>query len=67
VNTMNAVHQSLHIPAAGTVLEADIGLPGSPGGAVLLAVAVAAVAIAHATATWLTSSTAPDWPPCSLK
>jgi putative phosphoribosyl transferase len=37
VNTMNAVHQSLHIPAAGTVLEADIGLPGSPGGAVLFA------------------------------
>ncbi|HZD14135.1 MAG TPA: dienelactone hydrolase family protein [Pseudonocardiaceae bacterium] len=34
---MNAVHQSLHIPAAGTVLEADIGLPRSPRGAVLFA------------------------------
>jgi putative phosphoribosyl transferase len=37
VSATNVIYQSLHIPAAGTVLEADIGLPESPRGAVLFA------------------------------
>lgn len=37
MNATNAIHQSLRIPAAGAVLEADIGLPESPRGAVLFA------------------------------
>jgi putative phosphoribosyl transferase len=37
VSATNAIHQSLRIPAAGAVLEADIGLPESPRGAVLFA------------------------------
>ena len=37
MSATNAIHQSLHIPAAGVVLEADIGMPESPRGAVLFA------------------------------
>jgi putative phosphoribosyl transferase len=37
VSATNAIHQNLQIPVAGTVLEADIGLPKSPRGAVLFA------------------------------
>jgi dienelactone hydrolase len=37
VSATNAIYQSLQIRAAGTVLEADIGLPESPRGAVLFA------------------------------
>lgn len=37
MSTTNVTHQSRQIPAAGVVLEADFGLPGSPRGAVLFA------------------------------
>jgi dienelactone hydrolase len=37
VSATNVIHQSRQIPAAGAVLEADIGLPDSPRGAVLFA------------------------------
>jgi putative phosphoribosyl transferase len=37
VSATNVIHQSLRIPAAGAVLEADVGLPESPRGAVLFA------------------------------
>jgi len=37
VSTTNVIHQSLQTPAAGVVLEADVGLPESPRGAVLFA------------------------------
>jgi putative phosphoribosyl transferase len=37
VSATNVIHQSLQIPAAGVVLEADFGLPESPRGAVLFA------------------------------
>jgi putative phosphoribosyl transferase len=37
VSATNAIHRSLRISAAGTVLQADIGLPESPRGAVLFA------------------------------
>jgi putative phosphoribosyl transferase len=37
VSATNAIQQNLRIPAAGAVLEADIGLPESPRGAVLFA------------------------------
>ena len=33
----SAIHQSLQVPAAGVLLEADLGLPESPRGAVLFA------------------------------
>jgi putative phosphoribosyl transferase len=37
VSATNAIHQSLRIPAAGVVLEADMGMPESPRGVVLFA------------------------------
>ncbi|MBV9058940.1 MAG: dienelactone hydrolase family protein [Pseudonocardiales bacterium] len=37
MSATNVIHQSLQIPAAGVVLEADFGLPESPRGAVLFA------------------------------
>jgi len=37
VSATNAIHQSLRIPAAGVVLEADLGMPESPRGVVLFA------------------------------
>lgn len=37
MSTTNVIHQSLRIPVAGVVLEADVGLPTSPRGAVLFA------------------------------
>jgi putative phosphoribosyl transferase len=37
VSATNVIHQSLQIPTAGGVLEADLGLPDSPHGAVLFA------------------------------
>jgi putative phosphoribosyl transferase len=37
VSATNAIHRCLQISAAGTVLQADIGLPESPRGAVLFA------------------------------
>lgn len=37
MSATNVIHQSLRIPAAGVVLEADFGLPESPRGAVLFA------------------------------
>lgn len=37
MSVTNVIHQSRQIPTAGVVLEADIGLPESPRGAVLFA------------------------------
>jgi len=37
VSATNAIHQSLRIPAAGVVLEADLGMPESPRGVVVFA------------------------------
>lgn len=37
MSATNAIHQSLRIPAAGVVLEADLGMPESPRGVVLFA------------------------------
>ena len=37
MSATNAIHQSLRIPAAGVVLEADLGMPESPRGVVVFA------------------------------